>query len=301
MDGSLSEWEYLGEFYNGTSFIIHHPNLFRIGDRAVISSAARGVDSDATCTIGRIEDLRFVRERGDFFAFLKDTVGGHRSGGTTTMGQTVTDPDGRVLRWHSICASPASSELVANDYVRMGWKHAYTIPHVVGMEDGRLVFGPAPELEGLRKESLYSSRNRKLEKGGMWLADMQGRGSHIEVRCRLDPAPGSISGIVLEEGENNRVRFYYDEKKSRLVLDYSESNAGGNAPMQTELSLSPGEFLDLRLFFDASIIEVYANGKRSFGCWYPGSPGNVRAGLFSEKAPAKFDQVDIWEMGTIWK
>jgi sucrose-6-phosphate hydrolase SacC (GH32 family) len=106
---------------------------------------------------------------------------------------------------------------------------------------------------------------------------------------------------VLEAGEENRLRFYYDRKQSLLVLDYGQSNALGKSAVETELKLAPEEEADLRLFFDASVIEVFANGKRSFGRWYTGSPADIRVGLFSENAPTVFSRADVWEMGTIWK
>ena len=268
----------------------------------MLSSAFAGVDKDATAVVGRIEENRFVRERGDFYAFLHDRSRGHRSGGTSTWGQAITAPDGRVLRLHTIAENPGSCDMfTANDIVRMGWRNVHSMPHEVCLENNELAFRPAVEFEGLRRESLYSSKAQEIGKDEEWFANPGGNRAHIEVRCSFLPSPGSISGIVLEAGEKNRLRFYYDRDQSLLVLDYSQSNALVKSQMKTELKLAPGEEADLRLFFDASVIEVFANGERSFGRWYTGSPDEINVGLFSEDAPACFSRVDVWEMGTIWK
>jgi sucrose-6-phosphate hydrolase SacC (GH32 family) len=62
-----------------------------------------------------------------------------------------------------------------------------------------------------------------------------------------------------------------------------------------------GDALDVRLFFDRSVIEVYANGTVSSVRWHPKSPEDVRVNLLSEKGELMLSNLSIWQMNSIWK
>jgi hypothetical protein len=295
-DETLEQWEYVGEFYRGSGKrTVHHPQLYFVGDKVVMSSDLP-IDEDVEYVLGRIENGKFVREGGGTYQFGYDFW---------RWGQTITEKSGRVLRW-CLLTHQYTENLLVGDIVRRGWEHAYSLPRVVSQKNNRLTFAPAGEIAGLRQKSLFSARDLLVGAGQPLFPKLAGNTAQVEVRCLLKPGADSRSGIVLKAAEDDLIRFYYDSQESQLVLDFSQTIHGGAHPglsavLRTPLHLEPGEKLDLRLFFDHSIIEVYANGECTSGRWFPNDPGKIAVGLFSSGGKTVFSEADIWEMGAIWK
>ena len=296
-DDTLDAWAYVGEFYQGTGLTVHHPQLYFVQDEAVMSSDLP-IDDDVEYVLGRIENMKFVREGGGFYEF------GYRGG---CWGQTVTEGNGRVLRWALIRDLKSRNNLVG-DMVRRGWEHAYSLPRVVGVEDGALTFEPAEELRGLRKSALFAARERLVHDGRSFFPELSGDTAQVEVRCRFRVGEKGRSGVVLQAEDDDIIRYYYDHGKAELVLDFSRSKYGGKhngAGLPTcpavPLERARGESLELRVFYDHSIVEVYAEGLCSTGTWFPDDPAGVRPGLFSQEAETDFEEVSIWEVDTIWR
>jgi hypothetical protein len=294
-DDSFNRWEYVGEFYRGSTHIVHHPHLFFVGDKVVMSSAAGHIDNDVEYVLGRIENNKFVREGGGFYRF-----GRQKRSILASAGQTITEPGGRVVRWHMLGCNAAPNAL-ANDLVRRGWQHGYTIPHVVRLRGNTLAFDPAPDLEQLRFREIIRERNLSVPVGGTRFPKQSGNRAHIEVRCAFKPAKDATAGIVLKGAEKDQISFSYDAPTCKLSLDFSQANVAWKAPLETGLTLGPDEDVELRLFYDGCFVEVYANGQRAFNSWYPDSPRDVQIGFFSNGAETVITEAGVWEMGAIWK
>jgi len=295
-DDTFDTWEYVGEFYRGSaSRGVHHPRCFSIADKLVMDSDLP-IDSDVEYVLGRIENDKFVREGGGRYQF---GYAGWR------WGQTITEPSGRVLRW-CLFAHLINENNLINDMVRRGWEHAYSLPRVVELKDDWLSFTPAVELSGLRKKHLYKARGQSLQKNRNFLPHLTGDAAQVEVRCTGKVRGNGKLGIVLKASDDDLVRFYYDRRASEIVLQFDKSRHGGlhpgmHANARAPLDLAPGEHLELRLFFDHSIIEVYANGLCSSGRWFPDAPSEIEVGFFAEDDPITIDELDIWELDTIWQ
>ena len=297
IDDTFENWEYRGLFYQATAEIVHHPRLFFVEGKAVMDSDTL-VDRDVEYVVGRIENERFVREGGGSFQF------GYPS---TVWGSTITEADGGTLRWALIRGVNHEFNLL-RDVVRRGWQNAYSIPRETGLRGSMLTFQPARELEALRRASLVSIRDRAVGKPHKadW-HDLQGFGGEIEVTARFAASDGCTVGIELGSGDRDRVRFLYDSQAGRLEVDFSKAKYGGKAlPIGLGDNISArhtikGEVYELRLFFDRSIIEVYADGQASAGRWYLKDPDAVQVRFFAEYQPTTLISAEVWEMGTIWE
>jgi beta-fructofuranosidase len=90
----------------------------------------------------------------------------------------------------------------------------------------------------------------------------------------------------------------YDREAGRLSC----------AERSGEFRLLPGEGrLQLRIFLDRSVVEVYANGRVALtaggDCVGEGAPrreGEIAMTLFSRGGRARASAVDVWEMASIW-
>jgi sucrose-6-phosphate hydrolase SacC (GH32 family) len=297
-DGNLDNWEHVGEFYRGNiGHVVHHPRLFFVGGKCVLDSDTP-IDKDVWYLLGRVENGRFIREGGGDFNF---------DCGGWSWGQTITEPNGRVLRWTLIRNVNTPNNLVT-DNVRSGWGNVYSLPRVMGVEGLALKQTPAPELAGLREEHLFHGEAKKLADNGVFLPKLTGDRGGIEVRCIVAIPREGRAGIVLKDDEGNRIRFFYDKIASQLVLAFDQSRNGSKASpnglgqdAKTTMELSRGDELELTLYFDHSVIEGYANGEVTAGRWYPESPKDIQVGFFAEGSDIELKHANIWSMSTIWK
>ncbi|HEU5116080.1 MAG TPA: GH32 C-terminal domain-containing protein, partial [Isosphaeraceae bacterium] len=111
-----------------------------------------------------------------------------------------------------------------------GWRHSLTLPRVLSIgADGTLRQAPAPELEALRGS----------------FDGQEPHGQALELSARIPS--GGVELLRGKDGQNG-VRVSYDGQ----TLDV----AGLRIPLKTD---GP---LDLRIFLDHSLLEVYANDGR---------------------------------------
>jgi beta-fructofuranosidase len=70
----------------------------------------------------------------------------------------------------------------------------------------------------------------------------------------------------------------------------------------TPLPLAPGESLQLHVFLDRSVVEVYANSRICLASRiYPERADSLGFGPFAERGDAPAVVLDVWEMKPIWK
>ncbi|MGB2823992.1 MAG: GH32 C-terminal domain-containing protein, partial [Phycisphaerae bacterium] len=63
------------------------------------------------------------------------------------------------------------------------------------------------------------------------------------------------------------------------------------------LKLARGEALRLRIFIDASVVEVFANGRACMTSRvYPMGRGSVHAALFAEGGGARAGALEAWDL-----
>jgi sucrose-6-phosphate hydrolase SacC (GH32 family) len=295
-DNSWDNWEYVGPFHESDIKGVHHPKLFFVDGKVVVDTS-RAIDKDAWYVLGRFEDEKFVKEGAGHFNF--DNAG-------WAWGQTITEPDARVLRW-ALIYSPTSADNLFQDNFRRGWSNAYTIPRVMGIRNGKLTQVPAPELAGLRSAQLLDGRSRVVEENQPWFPELDGSRGTVEIRCRFK-AGDSTAGIELKASDDDRIRFYFDGASSQVVCQTDLSPTGGasmsnslHKNAETKINALPGDEVELVLYFDRSVIEVYADGEASAARWFPESPDTIDIGFFSENGNTRFDGIVVWQMGTIWK
>ena len=89
--------------------------------------------------------------------------------------------------------------------------------------------------------------------------------------------------------------------QTEIVYDASAKvlRCGGNS---APLDLAPGEPLVLRVFVDASVVEVFANRRVCITeRIYPAQPDALQVALIARGGAATATKIGIWTMGTIWK
>jgi beta-fructofuranosidase len=266
----LTKWKYRGVLFklpDPKARTSECPNFFNIGDRWVLFVSP----------YGKVQ--YFV---GDFdpqtCRFHAQTNGLLDYGPNFYAPNTMLVPSGRRIVWGWVTGFKSGH----------GWNGCLTLPRELSLsKDGQLRQEPAPELKKLRRKSV-EWKNIPLAADAKQFKLPATNTMEIELEIESGSAESIAIGIKSASKEAYAIDMRFENSKFKL--------GGSEAP------LSSGEKkgnLNLRLFLDRSVLEVFAN--QSLCATKVISPLTDNAALeirASGQAKAKF--VKAWPMNSIW-
>ena len=230
-------------------------------------------------------------------------------GGTFFAPESLIDDQGRRIMWAWVL------DRRTEDVIReTGWSGTMSLPRVLSLaEDGTLLIEPVEELSQLRMDHQRCENIRLEADTELVLDDI--RGDCMEMILTMWPNGARRFGVKVRcspDGEEQTV-IEYDPGAKRLRVDFSNSTLdtniahrtfcmyGGENPQVTlqeaPFELKPDEPLELRIFLDRSILEVFANGRQCITQRiYPTRKDSQRVILFSDGGSVNVDSVDAWKM-----
>lgn len=261
----LKQWEYLHRFYQRDA-----------------SGVWTGADEDAMCpsflplpkspaggeVSGRYLQLFISHNRGcqyyiGSYDTDKDLFLPLRHGRMTWTDNTFFAPEalvdgaGRQIMWSWLLDNPS-------DEKQRGWSGVYGLPRSLWLrEDGSLGIAPAEEIKNLRcrREDFLAA----VPAEGRAALDCA-NGVSCEIILRADVTGGAQAGFFVRAAPDfsEYTKIWYDAANARLVFDASKSGRLGRPVTETApLELAPGERLELDVFIDNSVVEVFANGRQA--------------------------------------
>ena len=262
----LVTWEYQHPLYEGPEAKDECPDFFPLdgpnGRRWVLLSS-RGVTAWA---IGRYEGRHFTPE-----------AQGSVDGPLYYAAKTLLDSQGRRILFGWIREDrPREAQMES------GWSGAISLPRVLSLlPDGTIGQAPAPELERLRGEHLALG-SLDLGPGREETTFDVAGGDCIEVAARF--APGATAqryGLVVQGSDE----VLYDPVAQTLAGQ--------------PLALAPDEPLDLRVYVDRSVIEVFANGRvcRTLRSYHQPGDALTTLRLVARGGGARVETLDVWRLG----
>ncbi|MDE0684803.1 MAG: GH32 C-terminal domain-containing protein, partial [Candidatus Poribacteria bacterium] len=184
--------------------------------------------------------------------------------------------------------------------------------------DGSLLIEPVPELESLRMNP-KTRENITLNADEMNLEDI--RGNCLELAVEIDPSNAAEVGVqvLCSPDQAERTGILYVPAEETLKIDISRStlnetiryphyrDAGGTARLpeseqfvdaqRAPFSLKGSETLQLRIYVDKSVVEVFANGRQCITQRvYPTRADSTGVRLVSRGGQAHFRSVQAWEI-----
>ena len=122
-------------------------------------------------------------------------------------------------------------------------------------------------------------------------------------------APGNAAAFGLRvrcaPQEAEETILLYDRENQRLKVECQKSSLDtetDRAVISGKMSLSSGEPLKLRIYMDASVIEVFANNRACLTARvYPTRADSLGVGLIARGGAAQLQSLDIWEKRPISK
>ena len=301
----LEHWEYIHPFYEGGEYTeggedCAVPDFFPLGTKHMLlfASHLRG----AQYYIGTYSDHRFHPERHG-----RLTYGDSGRIGSFCEGLTLKDDKGRRILFGRI------SECRFEDIQKeSGWAGVIALPMALALSgEGELAIEPVTELDSLRGEQKHFSN---IEIGKNAVVPINGvHGDGIEIAAVFEDRGAQEYGLMVrcspKGEEQTAVRFSPEvlgsPRHRNLILDVSRSSSG-NEVYNRESQIGPlilpkGQFLELRVFVDRSVVEVFANGRQYLTKRiYPARDDSLGIKLFSRGGEAVLRSMDVWQMDSIW-
>jgi beta-fructofuranosidase len=215
--------------------------------------------------------------------------------------QTLRDQQGRriIIGWMQEGRSPAAQQAA-------GWAGVMSLPRVLSLgPEGHVRMQPIPELAALRGEAMHCDPITLKADQPVVLPDIVG--NTLELDVALEPGAGGRCGLAVRRARDGseETLIVYDAALRQLCVERSRSSLDTTTERTTHLApliLEAGEPLRLRIFLDASVLEVFANERVSISSRiYPTRPDSITVALLAEATAARLISLDAWRLRSIWQ
>ena len=263
----------------------------------------------------------------------------HMSGGQYLLGDYDTGRDKLVVTGggkfnmgpvgpggvHAPSATPDGRDVIVifnmNPGKRtQGWNQIMSLPRRLSLgADDELLMEPVAAVASCRKTRL-GGEPRRLPANREVVLDGVG-GDALEIEATVAPSGASMVelDVLRSPGreEYTRIAFYRDRGyrdnvlrrrhvQSLVTLDtsYSSTSAAvrSRAPETAAVRLGPDEPLELRVFVDRSIVEVFVNGRQCVAARvYPERRDSTGISLRSQGVDSELTRLSVWEMASIYE
>ena len=303
----LAHWEYLHPFTEGDRFTL-------LGD-------------DGACPyfwpIGDKHMLLFFSHMSGGQYLLGDYDTTRQKLVVTSAGKFNMGPVG-PSGVHAPSATPDGRELVAifnmNPGKRtVGWDQIMSLPRRLSLDaEGELCQAPVEAVASCRKRRLGGEPQTLPANQEVVLPELAG--DALEIQATVAPSTAATFTLNVlrspDAEEVTRIAFYRDRGyrdnvlrrrhvESRITLDTSYASTAADvrcrAPETASVRLQPDEPLELRVFVDRSIVEVFVNGRQCVAARvYPERADSTGISFRSQGAASQLMRFDVWEMASIY-
>jgi beta-fructofuranosidase len=314
--GDMHEWQYLGDVISSENKLRHSfediacPAFFRVGDRSMLLFISHTLG--AQYYVGDFAKDRFTPQQhgrmnwpgGSFFAI-----------------EHLKDATGRNIIWGWITQHTKPAHL--RDY---GWSGIMSLPRVLSLDaTGTLQINPPQEIERIR---LQETREEDLVLQPNQEHTLHASGTSIELRIELAGDGRSPFGVKVfaspDEREQTIIR--YEPAQEQLVIDFVRSSVAAPvyvpallfpqpgepgfhpatndshkafldrvSTQKAPLKLDDGEALQLSVFLDRCVIEVFANGRQAVTqLVYPELQSSTGIRVFSGNDAVRAKNIRSW-------
>ncbi len=297
----LRLWEYIGPFYQSdrrwttVEDDCACSDFFPFGDRHMLVMHSHKPYPKSQFYLGRYENHLFYPERFGQLSW---------KGSLHCAPETLEDDRGRRLYWGYV--GDASH---GRSYC---WCSVMTLPwHLIPDTTHGMSIQPAEELNALRyDERRWPDQSLAVDQE----IALEGCDSDcMELRLTFIPESNATFGLKVlcsPDGEEETV-ILYDAVAEELVIDFNKSSNDpdldylprhghlqrGQLVQRIPLGIQPGHPLDLIVYVDRSIVEVFVNRRvATVQRVYPMRPDSRRTRLFARDGRVKASHIVKWEM-----
>ncbi len=286
----LIEWEYVHPITVGDAerhgTMWECPDFFALGDRHAL----------LVSTLGR---QMYLTGGWDREQLTPGAEGWVDFGPSFYAGKSFEDAHGRRILWGWLReAREQQAQLDA------GWSGVMSLPRVLTMlPDGALGCEPAEELQRLRGEA-FSAPATELRADSEVALEVAGDCIEVEAQVELRSETRFTLTVRCSPTGDERTDVFFDARGGRLGIDATRSSLDPGVQARVSegpLALRTGEPLELRVFVDRSVVEVFANGRAAVTeRAYPSRPDSVGVRIAAAGDGAAMTRLNVWRMRNIW-
>ena len=208
--------------------------------------------------------------------------------------ESVRTPDGRRVMWAWLAT-------VDRDDGAMSRLTIQSLPRELRLApDGGLRLRPLRELESLREkpsrfgpvelEAFSTELRADRVPSGRMLGQLPGEAAEIRITVAREEALRKLFGFTL----------FADESGGGLPIVFRPETGSlrfgtAEAPF-SPADLPMGEDLELRIFVDRYLVEVFVNDRQAMVASFPEHTGRTAIRAFTVGAPTTLKQVEIWKL-----
>ncbi len=287
----LIEWEYLNPLYIGDP-----------ADSGINWECPNFLDLEGSHMLVVSPHGRPVYWLGDYVDHQFSPDGSPRRldwGDVFYAPNSLRDPRGRWLMWGWMREARPRDQ-----YAAAGWASCLTMPREIALDDaGNLRVKPAEEMKQLRNGMLT---DEFVALGANEGKVLDASGDRLEIGLKVNQRDCREFGIQFRRDPAGRqfteLSFNYDTNLLRLDRERSsDTDEVTRDPCECELALGPGETLQLTIYLDNSVVEIYANGRISMASRiYPNLESAQGIRLYSGGGRAQVGTT-VWNMSSIWQ
>ncbi len=304
---NLADWEYLHPFVEGDRFTLVGddgacPYFWPIGDKHMLLFFSHM--SGGQYLLGQYDTERqklVVENAGKFNMGPAGPSGVHAPSATPDGDDIVVifnmNPGKRTSGWNQIMSLPRRLSLGADGTLRQAPVAA------VASCRGRRLAGAPRALPANEEVVVQGAQGNALE---IQASVPPGRESMLELNVLRSPGREEYTRIAFyrERGFADMVNWKRPVE-SVITLDTSYSSIGADvrcrAPETAAVRLPADEPLELRVFVDRSVVEVFVNERQCVAARvYPERGDSTGVSFRSQGAASELARLDVWEMASVY-
>ena len=284
------EWRYVGDlFAHGVEGValdedVSCPDLFRLGGKHVLLCISHRLG--CRYYVGTWKDEQFHPESHAMMSWVDHSF---------FAPESLVDDRGRRIMWAWIMDEPRFGVRAAH-----GWSGVLSLPRVLSLgDDGRLRIDVPEEIEALRYDVTRQGPVAIAAESELAVEGVAG--ASLELLVEMEGKGASSYGVVVCASPDGveQTSIIYDATEKRLKVDTRRSGPE-DTPRAVEAApfeLDPGERLNLRVFVDRSVVEVFANGRQAIARRvYPSRPDSVGVRLSANAGAAHLHTLEAWRI-----
>lgn len=187
------------------------------------------------------------------------------------------------------------------DTYDMGWAHNAGLPVELSLDkNDELIIKPIEEIKKLRGEEIISCQNCDLESVNEMLKNVEGDQLEILVEFENSDKQYGLEVRKSKKGTDKGMIFF-DVDQNEVVFDKVNSQGEDQKAARAPIKLN-GENLELNIFLDKSMIELYINNKVSITNRIYSEDKDAGGIELTGPSDLKIKNIQIWKMkGIDWK
>jgi len=302
----LEAWEYLHPLVEDDRFTVVGddgacPYFWPIGDQHMLLFFSHMSGGQYILGSYDTERDKLVATSGGKFNFGPSTPAGVHAPSATPDGT-----GGLIVIFNMNPAKPTE-----------GWNQIMTLPRRLTLaQRDELRVEPAGDIASLRTAHRHIGETALPANQDVVLEGIEGNAMELAAQIETNGVPMVELDVLRSTDAQERTRIlffqnrgYRDRRTGRheslVSIDSSCSSilpdALSRAPETAPVHIEEGEPLELRVFVDRSVVEVFANGRQCVAMRvYPGREDSVGVSLRAQGGEATLSSLDAWQMENLY-